>query len=398
MFEKLQAVPADPLLGLIARYQKDPRPNKIDLGVGIYKTDAGDTPVLQCVKAAEAHLLQHQNSKAYLGPRGDVTFTNLLNEVVAGNTLYEKLHHRLAALQTPGGCGALRTAAELIKRARPDATIWVSNPTWANHEPLLGSAGLQIRSYPYYNFESKSIDFDAMCAQLEQLPEGDIVLLHGCCHNPCGSDLSQSQWTRVIEILRERRLLPFIDLAYQGFGDGLEDDAFGIRLAMASLPEVIYTVSCSKNFGLYRDRVGLVAFLVQSETQANSVISHLAQIVRGIYSMPPDHGAAVVSQILQSAELTAQWEQELAEMRERIQAMRTALAQGMQNQGFGNRFDFVKHEKGMFSFLGINSKQVDRLAQDHGAYMADSSRINVAGLNTRNIDGFIANLASVLKA
>ncbi len=396
MFENLQAAPADPLLGLIARYQQDPRPQKIDLGVGVYKTEEGTTPVLECVKAAEQHLVQHQMSKSYLGPRGDALFTDRLNEVVAGNTLFEKLSQRIAALQTPGGCGALRTAAELIKRVRPDATIWVSDPTWANHEPLLGSAGIRIKSYPYYDFEQKSLKFEAMCAKLEEIPEGDIVLLHACCHNPSGADLSQAQWTRVIEILRARRLVPFIDIAYQGFGDGLEDDAFGIRLAMASLPEVIYTVSCSKNFGLYRDRVGLVAFLVQTEAQANAVVSHLAKIVRGIYSMPPDHGAAVVSHILQSDELVTLWQQELKAMRNRIQSMRVALAEGMQEQGFGDRFDFVRREKGMFSFLGISPGQVSRLAEDHGAYMADSSRINVAGLNTQNIGGFVVNLAKVI--
>lgn len=396
MFENLHAVPADPLLGLIARYQQDPRPEKIDLGVGVYKTEEGTTPVLECVKAAEQYLVQHQMSKSYLGPRGDAAFADHLNEVVAGSTLFEKLTHRIASLQTPGGCGALRAAAEMIKIVRPDTTIWVSDPTWANHEPLLGNAGIQIRNYPYYDFKQKSLNFDGMCAQLEQLPEGDIVLLHACCHNPSGADLNQTQWTRVIEILRERRLVPFIDIAYQGFGDGLDDDAFGIRLAMASLPEVIYTVSCSKNFGLYRDRVGLVAFLVQSETQAGAVVSHLAKIVRGIYSMPPDHGAAVVSHILQSTELAALWQQELSTMRNRIQSMRVSLAEGMKSQGKGDRFDFVTREKGMFSFLGISPEQVNRLAQEYGVYMADSSRINVAGLNSQNMDRFVASLAKVI--
>lgn len=398
MFESLQLLPPDPLLGIIERFNNDANPQKIDLGVGIYKDEDGRTPVLECVKGAEAYLLANQRSKCYLGPRGDQRFTHSLCALALGDQYAALRDDRIAALQTPGGCGALRVAAEVIARARPRARIWVSDPTWANHVPLLGGAGLNIQAYPYYDYEDKLIRFDAMLETLSGAAAGDLVLLHGCCHNPCGADLDERQWLRLAAVMQERQLVPFVDMAYQGFGESLDADAFGLRLLCRQFPEAVFTVSCSKNFGLYRDRVGVVAFLLAETAQTRATLSNLTQIVRGIYSMPPDHGAAVVAHVLNDPELRAQWTRELALMRDRINDMRQGLVAGMSALGFGERFDFVTHERGMFSFLGISPDQVKALADGHGIYMADSSRINVAGLNRRNLDYFCAALSAVLTA
>ncbi len=396
MFESLPAVPADPLLGIIEQFRRETKPQKIDLGVGVYKTVAGATPVLASVKAAEAQLLAEQDSKAYVGPLGNQDFTRLLSEVVLGQPLYERLCGRIAALQTPGGCGALRVAAELIARARPKAKIWVSDPTWANHVPLLGDAGITIETYPYYDHDSASVRFDAMLEGLQQAQAGDLVLLHGCCHNPSGADLSQAQWREVVSLLQAKQLIPFVDLAYQGFGEGLEQDAYGLRLVLESCEEAVYAVSCSKNFGLYRERVGMVGVLLASEPQAQVVLGHLTQIVRGIYSMPPDHGASVVALVLADADLREQWQSELAHMRTRIQSVRTELAAAMQALG-AERFAFIERQSGMFSFLGINADQVGRMASDYGIYMAPTSRINLAGLTPDNMSYFCQSLAAIVR-
>lgn len=398
MFDNLTLVPPDPLLGIIERFRSDTKPEKIDLGVGVYKDDDNQTPVLASVKLAERQLLQSQMSKTYLGPLGDQVFTRKLNELVLGPELKLVDEGRIAALQTPGGCGALRTAAELIKRANSGAKIWVSDPTWANHVPLLGDAGIAIATYPYYDFTSKTLRFDDMMAAVAHIPRGDILLLHGCCHNPCGADLSIAQWCALSDLIVEKGVVPFIDMAYQGLGEGLDEDAYGLRLLLSRAPEAVYAVSCSKNFGLYRDRVGLVGFLAENAPKAKIILTNLAQIVRGIYSMPPDHGAAVVATILQSDTLTQQWRQELAEMRTRIQRMRSELAHSMHARGFDTRFDFVQSERGMFSFLGITPAEVDAMAQQFGVYMAGSSRINVAGLNATNMPYFADALATVLRA
>ncbi len=396
MFEQLQSLPADPLLGIIARYQQEMNPQKIDLGVGVYKDEAGGMPVLPCIKAAELRLVNEQASKTYRGPLGNPEFSRLMCDLALGALLSAAVSDRLAALQTPGGCGALRVAAELIVRANPSAKIWVSDPTWANHVPLLGDAGIEIAEYPYYDFENKGIRFDAMMACLSEAAPGDLVLLHACCHNPSGADLSESQWQAVAELLIQKELIPFVDMAYQGFGRGLVEDAYGLRLVVSQCPEVIFALSCSKNFGLYRDRVGVVGFVVREPEQAGITLSNLTQIVRGIYSMPPDHGASVVEIVLADEELRSQWLQELADMRERIKITRQSMSAKMSAAGFDERFDFVKHESGMFSFLGITPEQVGELADRFGIYMAPSSRINIAGLNESNLDYFCASLTQVL--
>lgn len=399
MFEHLQLIPPDPLLGIIDKFNKDTNPNKIDLGVGVYKDENNQTAVLDCVKQAETFLLKKQTSKSYLGPNGDKNFTRLMCQLALGEQSAGILESgRISALQTPGGCGALRVAAELVNRSKPGVKVWVSDPTWANHVPLLGDAGLTIEKYPYYDHGTKTIDFSAMLEGLKAAQSGDLVLLHACCHNPSGADLSQQQWHDLCDLMLERELVPFIDMAYQGFGEDLDKDAFGLRLVIEKCPEAIFCISCSKNFGLYRDRVGVVGFMNVSKDTSPALMSHLVQVVRGIYSMPPDHGAAVVANILDSEELRAGWLVELNTMRERIQHMRRGLADNMAAKGFGEDFRFVESERGMFSFLGINPSQVQQLGDEYGIYMADSSRINIAGLNANNLEYFCRSLATVLNA
>lgn len=397
MFESLEKLPSDPLLGIMEMYLKDTNPQKIDLGVGVYKDELGQTPVLRAVKQAESIILQNQVSKSYLGAQGDRQFTESICKLALGEVLYNATSDRIVGLQTPGGCGALRVAAELLVRSRPNAKIWVSDPTWANHVPLLGSAGLVIETYPYYDYFTKSIRFSAMMDCLKSVAEGDLVLLHACCHNPCGADLSREQWADVVGLCVKRNLVPLVDMAYQGFGESLDSDAFGLRLIAEKLPESIFTVSCSKNFGLYRDRVGVVAFISDSSKRKEALTSNLVQIVRGIYSMPPDHGAAAVSTILIDPLLKQTWESELRDMRERIQKMRNSFAESMSLKGFDNAFEFVIKEQGMFSFLGITSDQVSVMAAEYGIYMASSSRINIAGLSDANLEYFCESLTKVVR-
>ena len=397
MFETLQSLNADPILGLMAAFRADDNPNKIDLGVGVYKDAEGRTPVMQAVKEAEARILATQDTKSYVGPAGDARFDELIAEMMLGNDLFSKLSDRRCTLQAPGGCGGLRLAAEFINKANPDARIWVSDPTWPNHGPLLGAAGLKIEPYPYYDFQTHQINFAAMLETLQTASAGDLVLLHGCCHNPCGADLAVEQWELVRDLLLEKGLIPFVDLAYQGLGDGLEEDVRGVRILAESVPELLVVSSCSKNFGLYRERVGALTVTCTSSDQLAAVSSQLAAIARGMYSMPPDHGAAIVKTILEDTELKTDWDAELTTMRDRINGLRTILAQRLAAAGVDQDFTFIPQEKGMFSFLGISVDQIQRLIADYSIYMVNSSRINVAGINDKNIDYLIESVATVLK-
>ena len=396
MLEHLHRLPPDPLLGLMAKFSVDENPNKIDLGVGIYKNEQSSTPVLASVKQAEAFLLANETSKAYVGPAGNVEFSSAMSGLIFGDAL-ARINSRLFTLQTPGGCGALRVLAETIIKASPDTTLWVGNPTWANHVPLLGSAGLKICEYPYYDYSNHAVSFDAMLSALEQAKAGDTVLLHGCCHNPSGADLNSDQWRQLIQFCKERGLVPLIDIAYQGFGDSLLGDTFGIRLAVQELDEVFVAVSCSKNFGLYRERVGAALVIAKSPDVAAACGSHMFAITRGIYSMPPSHGASIVATILNSVELRQQWTQELEEMRLRISGLRGQLAGQLNASQSVRDFSFIQREKGMFSFLGIDPSQVDQAAEQYGIYMAGSSRVNLAGLNSNNMDYFCESLLKILR-
>ena len=398
MFQSLPALPADPILGLMASYRADSNPKKIDLGIGVYKNEAGDTPVMTAVKKAEGMILDSQTTKSYVGPTGDAGYNAIVAELLLGESLNDSLGKRRVTVQSPGGCGGLRLAAEFIKSANPDATVWVSNPTWANHVPLLGSAGLKIAEYPYYDYDSHSVKFDAMIECLSKIDSGDIVLLHGCCHNPCGADLNQEQWQQVRDVSLKQGFTVFIDLAYQGLGDGLEEDVYGTRLLAESLPELIVVSSCSKNFGLYRERTGAMTLICDSEAATAVATTQIAGAARAMYSMPPDHGAAIVQLILTNDVLRAEWDAELTEMRDRINGLRSQFVKQIQSIGIEQDFSFIEREKGMFSFLGVNVGQVQTLVNDYSIYLVNSSRINVAGINDANIEYLSNSLATVLKA
>lgn len=398
MFETLKAQAADAILGLSIAFRNDSNPNKIDLGVGVYKTDNGTTPVMRAVKAAEAIRLETESSKSYIGPAGSADANTALQQLLFGAGHSALQANRVRSVQTPGGCGALRVAAELIARANPGATVWVSNPTWVNHIPLLGSAGLKIAEYPYYDYDSHSLQFDAMLAALEKVQTGDLVLLHGCCHNPCGADLNREQWQAIAALAKKNGFTPFIDMAYQGFGEGLEADAYGLRLLADELPEVIVASSCSKNFGLYRERAGMLAIVGKNPEQADATFSNIANVVRGNYSMPPAHGSAIVETILSDSDLNQDWQSELSDMRERIQSLRTQLVQKLKDRNCRQDFSFIARECGMFSFLGLSKAQVRTLIDKYSIYMVDSSRINVAGLSIHNIDYVADAIVEVLNA
>jgi len=398
MFEALHALPADPILKLMVQCKSDPNPLKVDLGVGVYKDENGHTPVMAAVREAEQKMLSAQTSKVYIGPAG----SELFNHHIAGLLL--RYDHpvikdsRLVSAQTPGGCGALRVAAELINRSSPSTTLWVSDPTWANHVPTFKAAGLKTATYPYYDNTTKTIRFDSMLETLEQAAEGDIVLLHGCCHNPCGADLNHHQWQAVAELLLRKNLIPFVDIAYQGLGDGLEEDAYGMRLLASQVPEMIIAASCSKNFGLYRERTGVVMIISPNADISKITASNLMNVIRSNYSMPPAHGAAIVETILDDAALTHLWKQELGEVCLRIGDMRARLSQQIKATGCTTDFSFIPQQKGMFSFLGVTPEKVLQLRDEYSIYMVDSSRISIAGLSSHNIDYVAKAISSVLKS
>ena len=396
MFENLPQLAADPILGLMVAFHQDSNPNKIDLGVGVYKTEQGYTPVLESVKQAERDIWEREQTKLYIGPAGAPEFTNAIQSLLLGNNHPALADNRVATVQTPGGSGALRVAAELAKKGNPNATIWVSDPTWGNHIPLLSDTSLQIKTYPYYDAVSHGVNFDGMMQALTQANAGDLVLLHGCCHNPSGADLSQQQWQAVTQLALEKGFTPFIDIAYQGFGAGIEEDAYGVRLMAEQLPELLIASSCSKNFGIYRERVGSVLVVSKNTAQAEACASQLARIVRGIYSMPPSHGAAVVAHILQHDALRQHWLGELDTMRDRIFALRGQLLEQLRAKGASNDFSFITQQSGMFSFLDISPEQVQRLRGEFSIYMTGDSRINVAGVNSHNIDYLSSAIVSVL--
>lgn len=397
MFEKIATLPADPILGLMAAYRTDDHPQKIDLGIGVYKDEQGHTPVMQAVKVAEAQLLAEQDSKVYVGPAGLEAYNERAADLIFGESLNRSLGERRVTFQTPGGCGGLRLAAEFLNKVRPGARILVSGPTWANHMPLLGDAGLQITQYPYYDSQRHGIVFDAMMDALQDAGRGDLVLLHGCCHNPCGADLNASQWQAVTELAEKNGFTPFIDLAYQGLGDGLAKDAYGVRLMAERLPELLVVSSCSKNFGLYRERTGALSLISASAASTRAAASQIAATARGIYSMPPDHGAAVVAAILGDQALREVWSAELTEVRERINGLRSQLHEALKKRDTGRDFAFIEQEKGMFSFLGLAVDQVQELISQFSVYLVDSSRINIAGINGENLEYLADSIAHVLR-
>ena len=396
MFDVLPTLPADPILGLSAAFRADPNPAKIDLGVGVYKDEAGRTPILNTVAKAQHILLEKEDSKVYIPPQGVQGFIDGMLQLILGDELIGVKRDQIAAVQAPGGCGSLRVIAELMKRATENATVWVSNPTWANHVPLIGNAGLNIESYTYFDKANTGIDFEGMKASLQQVKKGDIVLLHGCCHNPTGADLTNAQWDEVLKLAQEKQFTPFVDIAYQGFGDGLVEDVYGVRLLVENLPEVAIAASCSKNFGLYRERVGLAAIVTNSPDAKQAVQTQIQAIARGIYSMPPSYGGALVDIILNDTDLKTQWQNEVADMRDRMQSLRALLASKLKEKGVSKDFSFITQQKGMFSFLCIEPEQVIQLRHDHSIYFVESSRVNIAGISLKNADHLASAIASVL--
>lgn len=397
MFDTLQVIPQDPILSLMGEFLQDTNPSKVDLGVGVYKTSEGITPVLNSVKAAEKYRLQNETTKSYIGGPGNQAFNTQMRKLALGEGHPALLANRVTSIQAPGGCGSLRLGAELINRINAGNTIWMSDPTWANHVPLFGEAGLQIKEYPYYDKANTAVNFTAMISELEQNAQaGDVVLLHACCHNPCGADLSEEQWQAVAKLCNDKKLVPFVDMAYQGFGSGLDEDTIGVRTLAAQCKELFVSISCSKNFGLYRERIGMLMVIAETPNAAEAAGSQLINLARGIWSMPPAHGAAIVATILESDELTDKWHSEVKEMRDRINGLRSLAVTKLNAACAGADFGFIEKEFGMFSFLGISAEKVQRLKQDYSIYMVNSSRINVAGLNDDNIDYFAESVAQVL--
>ena len=396
MFHSLSAMPADPILGLLTQYRADSHPNKVDLGVGVYKDPSGHTPILDCVKIAEKLRFETEDTKVYIGPTGSAPFNQLMTELAFGHSHPALLADRIRTVSTPGGTGALRVAADFIKRCNPNAVLWVSDPTWANHTGLFEAAGITVKTYPYYDYDSKTLKFDQMMAKLATIGKDDVVLLHACCHNPSGMDLTQAQWDEVIEVTAKQGFTPLIDMAYQGFGDGVDEDAYGVRQMAAKVENMILCSSCSKNFGLYRERIGACTLVGKDSNQANVANSVLLYVVRCIYSMPPAHGAAIVETILGTPALKQQWLDELKVMRDRINGNRAMLVEQLKTNGVERDFSFIARQKGMFSFLGVNPQQVERLKQEHSIYMVGSSRISIAGISEANVDYLAKSIAKVL--
>ena len=377
MFETLSKAPGDKILALMGEYAADSRPTKIDLGVGVYKDEKGVTPIMSSVRKAEQLMLSNEKTKSYLGIAGNKGFGAAVLDLVLADSV-DRARVRIA--QAPGGTGSLWVLMQLVNRARPGATVHVSDPTWANHNPIAIGSGLKVATYPYFDPETRAVKVDEMLAALDKLGPDDVVLLHGCCHNPTGANLNNEQWDQVAASLARTGALPFIDLAYLGFGDGIEPDAYGTRKVLTSVPEALIAFSGSKNFGLYRERIGAAILVARDGEQADVTNSQLLNIIRGAYSQPPDHGAEIIRTILEDAELRVEWEAELADMRNRMIVLREKLAAAIRERSNSSDFDFIADHRGMFSLLGLPVEAVDHLKAENGVYMTSDSRINVAGI------------------
>lgn len=397
MFESLKTLPADAILGIMTLFRADASPRKVDLSVGVYQDETGRTPVLECVKQAEREIVEEQDTKTYVAIAGNPGFNRGVEELLYGKGHAALADGRVATVQAPGGSGGLSVAAHLLARVRPGMKVYMSDPTWPNHSPLLKLAGLTLEQYPYYDYASHSVKFDAMAAAIENVAAGDSVLLHGCCHNPCGADLKREQWDVLAGICEKRGIVPFIDIAYQGLAESLEADAYGVRLMAERVPEVVVVTSCSKNLGLYRERVGSVSIVSKNKAARELVLANLANVARSIYSMPPDHGAAIAERVLHSPKLRKVWDKELTEMRSRLNGLRTLFVKELKKRNVPLDFSFIANERGLFSFLGIGKGQVVRLREQFHVYMVESSRINFAGINKSNVDYVADSIAAVLK-
>lgn len=396
-FNQIDPAPSDPILGLTEAFNSDPRATKVTLGVGVFVDDQGATPVLECIRRAERLLWETERTKTYLPISGIREYGQSVAHLVFGSDFHALAADRVAVAQTPGGTGALRVGAELLKAFRPQATLWVPNPTWGNHPGVFGAAGFSAKAYPYYNAATKAVDVDAMCAALEQVPAGDVVLLHVCCHNPTGADLDAEGWARVAEIAAKAGWLPFFDFAYQGFGSGIEQDRAGLLSMLQKVPEALIASSFSKNMGLYGERVGALLLVAESAPAAAAGLSHVKRLVRVLYSNPPRHGGALAAMVLADEDLRRLWVEELTAMRQRIQSVRQQLVEGLAARNTGVDFSFIARQNGMFSFSGLDEAQVTFLREEKGIYLVKGGRINVAGLNTANLDFVCDAIAESLK-
>jgi aspartate aminotransferase/aromatic-amino-acid transaminase len=397
MWQNIKAAPADSILGLTDAFRNDPSAQKVNLGVGVYKDEEGKTPVLKCVKIAEKFLLEQEGTKSYLPISGDPVYAAEVQKLLFGETGEVIASGRAATAHAPGGTGALRVGGDLLKKFYPDAKVWISNPTWANHRGVFKTAGFDLAEYGYYNPTTKAVDFDAMVKSLENIPAGDIVLLHACCHNPSGVDLNAAQWKEVAAIGKKRQWIPFLDFAYQGFGESVEADRCGIEEFAATGVDFFIASSFSKNFGLYNERTGALTIVSPTAQDAAVAMSHLKTTIRVIYSNPPAHGGLVVATILSNPELHAQWLGELAGMRDRIKAMRVALVEGLAGRGVVGDFSYIAEQRGMFSFSGLSDDIVSWLRTNKSIYVVGGGRINLAGLTKANIDYVCDAIAEALK-
>ncbi len=396
MFDQLQALPADPLLGLIAAYRNDPNPSKVDLGVGVYKDEQGHTAIMRAIQKANIRHIETEDSKTYISPAGVPGFIDSVQKLVFSEDSAMLSDNRISGLQTPGGCGALRIGAELLVRLKDDVTVWLSDPSWANHTPLIKSAGLNIENYGYFEPSTGEVDFQLMDETLAKLGPTDVVLLHGCCHNPTGADLKFEHWQRIAERASKQGFVPFVDLAYQGLDSGLNEDAKGLRHLSENIEEMLVATSCSKNFGLYRDRTGSLLFQTANSANSSAVLTQAMEAARSSYSMSPAYGGFLVNMILNDADLRQEWETELNAMASRIKDLRKGLLEKIVARGIDKDFSYITKQKGMFTYLGLNKDQVHRMRDEYAIYMADSSRINVAGLNTHCLDYVADAIKAVL--
>lgn len=393
MFEKLEMAPADPILGLTEAFNKDPNPNKINLGVGVYKDEAGTTPIMNSVRKAEKNLVETEKTKNYLPIPGAPAYGTVVQELIFGkeNKVFSATAH------TPGGTGALRVAGEFLKKLKPTAKVWVSDPTWPNHNGVFAAAGFTVGKYAYYNAQTRGLDFAAMLAAMNAMNSGDIVVLHACCHNPSGIDPTTEQWKQIAALIAKKDLLPLVDFAYQGLGRGLEEDAEGVRILAAAASEMVVCSSFSKNFGLYNERVGAITLKGAAQDAIDKAFSHLKATIRVIYSNPPSHGGAVVTTIMSNADLRKEWEAEVADIRRRIKEMRELFVVTLKAKGVKQDFSFLTTQYGMFSFSGLSDDQVKTLKEKYGVYIVGGGRMNVAGMTKANMQPLCTAIAEVLQ-
>ncbi|HFG2433215.1 TPA: aromatic amino acid transaminase [Vibrio cholerae] len=387
MFTHLPAPVLDPILSLSVAFRNDPRPQKVDLGIGVYKNSLGETPIMRAVALAQDKVVASQKSKSYVGLAGCEEFNQSMMQLVLGSTLDTE---RTIAIQTPGASGALRMLGDLMRVAQPDTTVWITDPSYVNHKPVMEAAGLKVRYYRYFSRETKMVDTEQMLADLAQAGTKDVVLLHGCCHNPTGADIDFSAWQAITELAQKNGFIPFVDIAYQGFGDGLEQDAQGLRYMAERMEEMLITTSCSKNFGLYRERTGAAIVIGKNQQEVTNARGKMLTLARSTYTMPPDHGAALVKTVLRDEQLTAIWKQELSEMQQRLLTLRKNLCNELRNQHNTRQFDFIESHRGMFTVLGFSAEQMGRLCEEFAIYGVADGRINIAGLTEKDIP-YVAN-------